>query len=83
MAQVYTVAIVDAMTYEDKATTVTWQDNDYDVVVSSEQKEALTPKEMKNLTLTVKDADGKEQKIKLNDIAKLEEKRDPEIHRPR
>lgn len=73
VAQVYT-AIVDAMTYEDKATTVTWQDNDYDVMVSSEQKEALTPKEMKNLTLTVKDADGKEQRIKLNDIAKLEEK---------
>lgn len=73
VAQVY-AAIVDAMTYEDTATTVTWQDNDYDVVVSSEQKDALTPKEMKDLTLTIKDADGKEQKVKLNSIAKLEEK---------
>lgn len=73
VAQVY-AAIVDAMTYEDTATTVTWEDNDYDVIVSSEQKEALTPKEMRNLTITVEDSQGNKQDIKLNDIAKLEEK---------
>ena len=73
VAQVY-AAIVDAMTYKDTATKVTWQGNDYDVVVSSQQKTALTPQEMKNLTLAVKDQEGREQKIKLNDIARLEEK---------
>lgn len=73
VAQVY-AAIVDAMTYEDTATTVTWEDSDYDVVVSSEAKDALTTKDIKNLTLEIKGSDGKVQSVKLNDIAKLEEK---------
>lgn len=73
VAQVY-AAIVDAMTYENTATTVTWQENDYDVVVSSEAKDALTTKDIKNLTLEIQGADGKTQTVKLNDIAKLEEK---------
>ena len=73
VAQVYT-AIVEAMTYENAATTVTWENNDYDVVVSSQEKEALTPEDIKDLTLTVEGADGTRQKVKLNDIAVLEEK---------
>ena len=73
VAQVY-AAIVDAMTYEDTATTVTWEDNDYDVVVSSEAKDALTTKDIKNLTLEIKGSDGEVQEVKLNDIAELEEK---------
>lgn len=73
VAQVY-AAIVDAMTYEDTATTVTWEDNDYDVVVSSQAKDALTTKDIKNLTLEIKGSDGNVQTVKLNDIADLEEK---------
>ncbi len=73
VAQVY-AAIVDAMTYEDTATTVTWQDDNYDVIVSSEQKEQLSTKDIKNLTLTIDDGNGGSQQVKLNDIADLTEK---------
>lgn len=73
VAQVY-AAIVDAMTYEDTATTVTWEDNDYDVVVSSQAKDALTTKDIRNLTLEIQGSDGAVQSVKLNDIADLEEK---------
>ena len=73
VAQVYG-AIVEAMTYEDTATTVTWQGDEYDVVVSSELKEALTIEDIRNLTLTVDDGSGGEKKVKLNDVAELEEK---------
>ncbi|MGC2873485.1 efflux RND transporter permease subunit [Ihubacter sp. mB4P-1] len=73
VAQVY-AAIVDAMTYEDTATTVTWQDNEYDVVVSSQQKDALSTKDLRDLTLEIQGANGKTQQVKLSDIAELEEK---------
>lgn len=73
VAQVY-AAIVDAMTYEDTATTVTWQDDNYDVIVSSEQKSQLTTKDIRNLTLTVTDSAGIEKEVKLSDIADLTEK---------
>ncbi|MGF6376363.1 multidrug efflux pump subunit AcrB [Clostridiales Family XIII bacterium PM5-7] len=73
VAQVY-AAIVDAMTVEENATTVTWENDDFNVVVSAEQKDALTPKDIKNLTITVEDGQGGKQNIKVNDIAKLEEK---------
>lgn len=72
VAQVYT-AIVDAMKYEDTATTVTIGENSYEVIVSSEQKDALTAKDIRNLKLTVTGQDGEEKEIKLNDIATLEE----------
>lgn len=72
VAQVYT-AIVDAMKYENKATSITIGDNSYEVIVSSEQKEALTAKDIKNLTLEITGQDGEVQEIKLNDIATLEE----------
>ncbi|MGN0658153.1 MAG: efflux RND transporter permease subunit [Emergencia sp.] len=73
VAQVY-MAIVEAMTSEDTATTVTWQDNDYDVVVSSESKPELTTEDIRDLTLTIEGQDGQVQEVKLNDIADLEEK---------
>ena len=73
VAQVY-AAIVDAMTYEDTATTVTWKNDNYDVIVSSEQKSQLTTKDIRNLTLTVTDSTGAEKQVKLSDIADLTEK---------
>ncbi|MDD6042289.1 MAG: efflux RND transporter permease subunit [Eubacteriaceae bacterium] len=73
VAQVYS-AIVDAMTYEDTATSVTWKGNEYDVIVSSEKKDALTPEEMKTLVLSVEGADGSIQEVELSDIAELVEK---------
>lgn len=72
VAQVYS-AIVDAMKYENTATTVTIGNDSYDVIVSSEQKDALTAKDIRNLTLKVTDQSGEEKEIKLNDIATLEE----------
>ena len=73
VAQVY-AAIVDEMTYEDTATTVTWCDSDFDVIVSSENKEALMPDEMKDLVLSVEGADGTTTEVELADIATLVEK---------
>lgn len=73
VAQVYS-AIVEAMTYENTATTVTWQGDQYDVVVSSELKDPLTAEDLKDLTLTVDDESGGEKKVKLSDVADLEEK---------
>lgn len=73
VAQVY-AAITDAMIYEDTATTVSWGESDYDVVVSSENKEALTPEDMKKLVLSIEGADGQTTEVELSDIADLEEK---------
>lgn len=73
VAQVY-AAIVDKMTYENTATTVTWSGDDYDVVVSSDQKQALTPAQMRNLTISVKNSSGSKVSVKVNDIATLEKK---------
>ena len=73
VAQVYQ-AIAAAMSYESTATTMTWENDEYDVIVSSELKPALTTDDIKDLTLEVTGMDGSVQKVKLNDIATLEEK---------
>ncbi len=73
VAQVYQ-AIVEALTYEDTATSVTWENDSYDVMVSSQLKPQLTVKEIKDLTLEFTDAQGRVQFVKLNDIAELEER---------
>ncbi|MGN0733117.1 MAG: efflux RND transporter permease subunit, partial [Emergencia sp.] len=73
VAQVY-AAITDAMTYEDTATSVSWGESDYDVVVSSENKEALTPEDMKKLVLSIEGTDGQITEVELSEIADLEEK---------
>ncbi|HKM28725.1 MAG TPA: efflux RND transporter permease subunit [Anaerovoracaceae bacterium] len=72
VAQIYS-AIVKEMNTETEATSVTWKGEDFDVIVSSDQKEALTPKKMKNLTVTVQNNQGQDVSIKLSDIAKIEE----------
>lgn len=73
VAQVYQ-AITEAMAFEDQATTVRWDNSSYGVIVSSEKEKALTPDDIKDLTLTVKTAGGGTQSVKLNDVAELSEK---------
>jgi len=73
VAQIY-AGISDALTYEDTATTVTWDDEDYDVAVASDQKEKVTPSDLKNLKIKVTGSSGKETEIKVTDVASIQKK---------
>ncbi|MEG0924324.1 MAG: efflux RND transporter permease subunit [Anaerovoracaceae bacterium] len=72
VAQVYG-AVVAEMKTEETSTSVNWEGDNYDVIVSSDTKNQLNPKDMEKLVISVKDPSGKEKNIKLSDISRIEE----------
>ncbi|MEG2786052.1 MAG: efflux RND transporter permease subunit, partial [Anaerovoracaceae bacterium] len=55
------------------STSVNWEGDNYDVIVSSDTKNQLNPKDMEKLVISVKDPNGKEKNLKLSDISRIEE----------
>ena len=72
VAQVY-MQIADAMTLENTATSMTLGGDEYDIVVSSGEKEMLTSKDIKNLELEGTNSDGEKVYVKVKDVCKIEE----------
>ena len=72
VAQVY-MQVSKALTLENTATSMSLGGDEYDIVVSSGDKESVTPKDIRNLELEGTDSDGKTVYVKLKDIAKVKE----------
>lgn len=72
VAQVYQ-EVYKALTKENNATTITWQGDEYDVVVKGENSDKLTPKFIKNYKFTAKKQDGTEVIVKLKDICEIQD----------
>ena len=72
VAQVY-MQVSKALTLENTATSMSLGGDEYDIVVSSDDKESAAPKDIRNLELEGTDADGKTVYVKLKDIAKVKE----------
>ena len=72
VAQVY-MQIADAMTLENTATSLTLGGDEYDIVVSSDEKETVTAKDIKNLELEGTNSEGEAVFVKVKDICKIEE----------
>ncbi len=73
VAQVYQ-EIAAALTKENEATTISWDGDEYDVVVKGANSDKLTPKFIKNYKFTNKKQDGKEVTVKLKDICEIQDK---------
>ena len=65
--------ISDAMTLENTATSMILGGDEYDIIVSAGEKEMLTSKDIKNLELEGKNAEGETVLVKVKDICKVEE----------
>lgn len=72
VAQVY-AQVSKALTLENTATSMQLGTDRYDIVVSSDDKAKVTPKDLRNLEIKGTDSDGKEIYVKLKDIAKVKE----------
>lgn len=72
VAQVF-MEINSAVTTEKKAINVIFDDASYEVYVSSEDTDSLTPGDIKNYTISVTGMDGNITEVKLSDIATIEE----------
>ena len=72
VAQIY-MQVSKALSLENTATAMTLDGDEYDIVVSSDAKESVTPKDIRNLELEGTDSDGKTVYVKLKDIAKVKE----------
>ncbi|MGN0735008.1 MAG: efflux RND transporter permease subunit [Anaerovoracaceae bacterium] len=72
VAQVY-MQVSKALTLENTATSMSLGGDEYDIVVSSDDKESVAPKDIRNLELEGTDSDGKTVYVKLKDIAKVKE----------
>lgn len=73
VAQVYS-ELTKAMSAKKQAGSVTFDGKEYDVVVSSDAIEELTPEEVKNLIISVTDQEGNEKELELGSIARIDEK---------
>lgn len=80
VAQVY-MAVSKAITSESTATTLTVENNDYDVIVADSEQNLVTPDELANIELDVltqaassalQDDDTEPKTIKLSEIASIE-----------
>jgi len=71
VAQVY-MQIADAMSLENTATSMILGGDEYDIVVSSDEKETITAKDIKNLELEGRNSDGETVLVKVKDICKIE-----------
>ena len=72
VAQIY-MQVSKALSLENTATAMTLDGDEYDIVVSSDAKESVTPKDMRNLELESTDSEGNTVYVKLKDIAKVKE----------
>lgn len=72
VAQVF-MEINSAVTTEQKAINVIFDDASYEVYVSSEDTDALTPDDIRNYTISVTGMDGSVSEVKLSDIATIED----------
>lgn len=72
VAQVY-MQVSKALTLENTATSMSLGGDEYDIVVSSDDKDSVAPKDIRNLELEGTDSDGKTVYVKLKDIAKVKE----------
>jgi HAE1 family hydrophobic/amphiphilic exporter-1 len=59
------------------ATTISTDTKDYKVLVKDQENEALSRKDLENLTMTIKEADGKEKDIYFSEIADFVEAKSP------
>ena len=72
VAQVY-MQVAKVLTVENTASTLTWEGDNYDIVVSKETKESISIDALKHMEIEGTDANGKTITVKLSDIADLDE----------
>lgn len=72
VAQVY-MDIKEAIEGDTKATTLSTHGEEYEIIVTEKAKEEMSREDIKNYVFTTTDIDGKNKKVKLEDIAKVEE----------
>lgn len=73
VAQVY-AQIAEALTSETSSTTLAWEGENYEVIVSDKDEADVTVDTLKNLTLQGTDSSGNAVDVKLSDIAEMQEK---------
>lgn len=73
VAQVYS-EIAGTMTEKADAASITMNGNEYDIAVYSDAVMEMTPAEIKQIKITLTDAEGNEREIPIGDIAQIEEK---------
>ena len=72
VAQVY-MQVAKALTTETTATTLAWEGENYDIVVSSPTKESTSLDALKNMNISGTDVSGNTVNVKLSEIAELKE----------
>lgn len=72
VAQVF-MEISDAVTTEKKSISVIFDDASYDIYISNEDTDALTPDDIRNYTIKTTAMDGTVSEVKLSDIAAIED----------
>ena len=72
VAQVY-MQVSKALALENTVTSMSLGGDEYDIVVSSDGKESVSPKDIRNLEIEGMDSDGNTLYVKLKDIAKVKE----------
>ncbi len=72
VAQVY-MQVAKVLTTENTASTLTWEGDNYDIVVSKPTKESVSIDALKNMDITGTDAGGNSVIVKLSEIAELKE----------
>ena len=70
VAQVYQ-QVSEKLAEETKATSIKQDEDTIDVVIENATKDNFTKEDLRNMELTVTDAQGKKEKVKLTDIAAL------------
>jgi len=72
VAQVY-MQVAEALKTETSSTTLSWEGDNYEVIVSDTEAEDITIETLKNLVVEGKDSQGNSKTIKLSEIANMEE----------
>lgn len=81
VAQVY-MQVAKVLTVENTASTLTWEGDNYDIVVSKSTKESTSIDALKNMEIEGTDANGKTVTVELSEIAELVESESlPSINR--
>ncbi len=73
VAQVY-MQVAEALKTETSSTTLTWDEDSYEVIVSESGTSEITTEAIENLVLQGTDSRGNTKSVKLSDIAEMEEK---------
>lgn len=73
VAQVY-MQVAEALTSETTSTTLSWEGDNYDVIVSEAASSDITIETLENLTIEGTDSKGNTKTVKLSEIAEMEEK---------